>query len=441
MFHFILQGDEKMIQNVVIQSGDSFYSLAQKYGTTAQSIASLNELNLSDALVIGQTILINTPDRMYYVQPGDSLYKVASTYNTTIQDVARASGISPTSSLQVGQLLYIPSAPKRASEAIAYLQPTTSPISQALLNATTEAAPQLTYLAPFSFEPRTDGSLKEPSISGVLDITSQNRVIPMLVVSNIDENGGFSPDLAEIIFTNNEVQNNLINNILTTAQTYGMTDIHFDFENLRPAQKTSYNNLLWNVKGRLPQGYTLSTTLVPKTSDAMTSGVYGAHDYATHGQVADFVVIMTYDWGWQGGPPQAVSPIQPVRQVINYAKTKMPANKIMVGQNLYGFDWTLPYAAGNPPAKAVSSQGAVDLARKYNVPIQFDNTASAPYFRYYDENGTQHEVWFEDNRSIQNKFNFIKQSGVRGISYWKLGLPFPQNWRLLQENFYIVKKA
>jgi spore germination protein len=52
----------------------------------------------------------------------------------------------------------------------------------------------------------------------------------------------------------------------------------------------------------------------------------------------------------------------------------------------------------------------------------------------------RHIVWFEDARSIQAKFNLIKKLGLRGISYWKLGLPFPQNWLLAEDNFDIVKK-
>ena len=113
----------------------------------------------------------------------------------------------------------------------------------------------------------------------------------------------------------------------------------------------------------------------------------------------------------------------------------------MMGQNLYGFDWKLPFKQGNPPAKAVSSVATVALARKYNVPIRYDFTAQAPHFNYFDENGVQHEVWFEDARSIQSKFNLMKEQGIGGISYWKIGLPFPQNWRLLVENFTITKRA
>ena len=69
---------------------------------------------------------------------------------------------------------------------------------------------------------------------------------------------------------------------------------------------------------------------------------------------------MTYDWGWQGGPPMAIS-LYYVKEVLQYAKSQMPPKKIMMGQNLYGFDWKLPFKQGNPPAKAVSSVALLHL--------------------------------------------------------------------------------
>lgn len=184
----------------------------------------------------------------------------------------------------------------------------------------------------------------------------------------------------------------------------------------------------------------MSTALAPKTSATQQGAWYEAHDYAAHGRYADFVVIMTYEWGYSGGPPMAVSPIGPVRQVLEYALTEMPASKIMMGQNLYGYDWTLPFVPGGEYARALSPQEAIDLARRENVAIQYDSNAQAPFFNYVDAEGNTHEVWFEDARSIQAKFDLIKELNVRGISYWKLGLSFPQNWLLLEDNFRIVKQ-
>ncbi|MNB96108.1 Spore germination protein YaaH [compost metagenome] len=116
-----------------------------------------------------------------------------------------------------------------------------------------------------------------------------------------------------------------------------------------------------------------------------------------------------------------VSPIGPVRQVLEYAISEMPAAKIMMGQNLYGYDWTLPYVAGGPYARALSPKAAIDLARNRNAAIQYDYRAQAPHFDYMDDAGKADKVWFEDARSIQAKFNLIRELGLRGISYWKLG--------------------
>lgn len=112
-----------------------------------------------------------------------------------------------------------------------------------------------------------------------------------------------------------------------------------------------------------------------------------------------------------------------------------------MGQNLYGYDWTLPFVQGGPIAKAVSPQQAIALARQHNVSILYDETAQAPHFRYTDANNKEHEVWFEDARSIQAKFNLIKELKLNGIAYWKLGLSFPQNWLLLSDQFNIEKRT
>lgn len=112
----------------------------------------------------------------------------------------------------------------------------------------------------------------------------------------------------------------------------------------------------------------------------------------------------------------------------------------MLGQNLYGYDWTLPYKPGNPPARAISPQEAIRIAARENVSIQYDQQAQAPHFRYTDNEGNQHQVWFEDARSIQAKFILVKSKQLRGISYWKLGLSFPQNWLLIEDRFNVVKR-
>src|SRR5690606_40190140 len=65
------------------------------------------------------------------------------------------------------------------------------------------------------------------------------------------------------------------------------------------------------------------------------------------------------------------------------------------------------------------------------------NKYQSPYYRYTDTSGQEHEVWFEDARSVQVKYETVREYGLRGVSYWVLGNPFPQNWPVLQSNFTI----
>ena len=79
------------------------------------------------------------------------------------------------------------------------------------------------------------------------------------------------------------------------------------------------------------RGNWLSSALPPKTSADMQGVLYEGADYRFHGEVNDFVFLMTYEWGWTGGPPMAVAPLNQVRRVLDYAVSEIPNEKIILG--------------------------------------------------------------------------------------------------------------
>jgi spore germination protein len=423
----------------VVQQGQSLYGIGQTYGIPYEDIARANELIDPSRIVVGQALVIPVTGSYHWVLPGQSLYIISRLYGTTVEELARVNGISPNSILQIGQRLYIPQRPKPVIDVFLYVEPREA-IMQSTVQEVRNRVRDLTYLGMFSYEPQRDGSLKAPPIDDIPEIAARAGVLNAMVVSNL-ENFAFSADLAHILFTDQTVQNRLFENILQTAKRTGFSDIHFDFEFIRPADRELYNTFLRNARARFHSaGLTLSTALAPKTADDPT-GLYGGIDYKAHGEICDFVTLMTYEWGYSYSDPQAVSPINQVRRVVEYAVSEIPREKIFLGQNLYGYDWMYPY----PPetgvaAKALSPQQATNLAISRNANIQYDSVAQAPFFLYWDDNGVRHDVWFEDARSIQAKFNLLKEFNLRGMMYWKLGLAFPQNWLLLTENFTIRKR-
>ncbi|MDP5275556.1 glycoside hydrolase family 18 protein [Chengkuizengella axinellae] len=423
----------------VVESGDSLNSIANTYSISPNQIASANQVSETDPLVIGQSLVIPIQGSYYWVQSGDSMSSIAQKFGMNQNTLAQTNEWPIERELPVGFRLYIPQKPKSMGVFNAYIEPSGDAFSEVLQNAARESAPYLTYLAPFSYHANRDGSLTPPQLDDLASIAAEDGATLMMVISNLEE-GQFSAELGEIILNNEDVQDNLLNNIISVAKEQNFKDIHFDFEFLRPEDREAYNQFLRKAADRIHQeGFLISTALAPKTSAEQTGAWYTAHDYKAHGEIVDFVVIMSYEWGYSGGPPMPVSPITEVRKVLEYAISEIPSNKILMGQNLYGYDWTLPFEPGGDYAKALSPQAAISLARERNVPIQYDYTEQAPFIDYKDDEGQDHKVWFEDARSIQAKFNLLKELQLRGMSYWKLGLAFPQNWLLIDDNFNVIK--
>lgn len=132
----------------------------------------------------------------------------------------------------------------------------------------------------------------------------------------------------------------------------------------------------------------------------------------------------------------AVAPLNMVRRVVEYAVTEIPPQKIKLGIPNYGYDWPLPYERGVTRARTIGNIEAVQIAIEHGVDIQFDDVAQSPFFRYTKE-GIEHEVWFEDVRSIRAKFGLIQEFGLVGAGYWQLMQLFRANWLLMADTFWI----
>ncbi|WP_138755864.1 LysM peptidoglycan-binding domain-containing protein [Paenibacillus sinopodophylli] len=419
----------------VVQKGDTLYKLAQKFDVTVNDLVNANGLSDANTLVIGQSLIIPAGATTHKVLVGDTLWLLARRYGVTLQELAAMNNISNPALIYPGQQLVIPQAAKPSIEVNAY----TEKFGAAGIAIVEEIGPYLTYLSPFSYRLQADGSITPLDDSAIINAAYQTRTAPMMVITNF-ENGTFSPDIAHAILSNPTLQQSVIASILATMKQKGYTALNVDFEYVPPADRELYNAFLQKLVDNLhPQNYLVSACLAPKTSANQTGTLYEAHDYAAMGRILDFVVLMTYEWGWSGGPPRAVAPLNEVNKVLIYALSVIPSQKIVMGMPLYGYDWTLPYVQGAKWAPTVSPQAAVNRAHQFGATIQYDEEGQSPFFQYYDKEGREHVVWYEDARSVQAKFNLVKAYNLRGVSYWVLGVPFPQNWYVLQANFTIKK--
>lgn len=422
----------------VVKQGDSLYSIARRYGVSADEIYRANELNDIPFLVVGQALVIPTQETSYTVAPGDTLFSIARRFGTTTGNIIALNAIANPDALTPGTVLRIPVRAKNYGfiEVNGYIEPSTP---EAEAQTVREVGEYLTYLSPFSYQVRADGSLKPINDAAMLAAAREHRVAPLLVITNFGT-GTFDTELVDAILNNTAVQDTLINNMIQTMRAKGYYGVNIDFERISPENRERYNDFLRRVVAALhPLGFVVSTALAPKNSAYQTGTWHGAHDYKAHGEIVDFVIIMTYEWGWSGGPPYAVAPVDLVEEVLRYAVSVIPSRKILMGMPLYGYDWMLPFMPGGKWAKRLSPQDAVKLAAQVGATISYNEQTQAPTFKYYDSNSVQHEVWFEDARSIRAKLLLVNKYDLRGVSYWLLGLEFPQNWIVLDSMYSIVK--
>ena len=420
----------------VVKPGESVFSISQKYGVPPEKIISDNRLKNPEKLVVGQTLVILTDKIPHKVSKGQSLYSIAKSYGVTLSELKKANpDIQNPSNLTPGQVVQIPFSQKKLGTI--YVNGYAFPnISTEVLKST---LPYLTYLSIFSYQVRPNGSLITINDMPLIQEARKAGVAPMMVITNIEEGGSFSSELAHVILNSEQIQNTLINNILSTLKSKNYYGLDIDFEYVFPEDRDNYNKFLKKITDTLrPLGYTITTALAPKTSANQPGLLYEAHDYAVHGKLVDHVIIMTYEWGYTYGPAQAVAPINQVRKVLDYAVTEIPSKKILMGMPNYGYDWTLPFVQGSK-AKTVTNVGAVDLAHREGATIQFDQKSQAPFFNYTDNAGKKHVVWFDDARSTAARLRLINQYNLGGVSYWTINRFFPQNWLVLNSLYNIRK--
>lgn len=416
-----------------VQTGETMFSIARLYGVPAKNLIADNGILTPERLPVGMVLLIPRPLVTHTVSPGETLYAIARRYGVSLRTLWRNNlFLKGGTDLMPGDVLFIDveKEPIGAFSVGGYVYPY---VRQPVLEQTMSL---ISGIMPFTYGFRPDGSLLPLNDSTIIDTAFRYSVSPVMHLSTLTENGNFSTALAEGLLADASAQQALTENLLTELRRKGYYALDVDFEFLGAKNAQAYAAFLARLRERLNgEGFPVLAALAPKTSDTQPGTLYEGHDYAAIGEAVNSVLLMTYEWGYTYGPPMAVSPIQPVRRVVEYALTRIPAGKIFLGISNYGYNFTLPYVQGLSEAESLSIEEAIRLAGEKGAEIRYDEQVEAPFF-VYTENGEEHRVWFEDVRSLSSRLRLLPEYGLRGALYWNFDRPNPQNLSLINQLLY-----
>lgn len=377
---------------------------------------------------------------IYIVQPGDTVDSIAAAQGVPTDTILYNNQIPFPYRLAVGQALLLskgaPPADRRSVVAGGYAYPFISPY------VLEQTLPYLSDLYVFSYGFSVEGDLVPPILddSFMIEAAYQYRAAPILTLTPLGPDGRFNNYLITRIVNDMDAQNNLIAQLTATVLEKGFAGVDIDFEYILAQDRVAFADFVANVRQAVNAlGYPVSVALAPKIADDQPGLLYEGKDFALLGEAADYALLMTYEWGYTYGPAMAVAPLNKVREVVDYAITRIPPKKLSLGIPNYGYDWTLPYVRGESRARTIGNVEAIQIAIENNATIQFDEVAMSPFFTYYRE-GKQHEVWFEDVRSLSAKFSLVTEYGLRGMGYWQIMQLFRANWLLLADTFLIEKR-
>ena len=432
------------MQIYTVKSGDSVYSIARDFGTTPARIITDNELTEPGRLAVGQSLVILEPSRTYTVRGGDTLEGIARLFDVSIMQLWRNNpSLGGKTNIYPGQTLNISFDPPPLGEVSVngYVYPFAD------RDTLRKTLPYLTYLSIFSYGIREDGTLVPPAGGDeeIISLAKEYGTVPLMMLTSLTDKGTFSSELATRTIQDEAVSRTLAENAVRTMIEKGYGGIDVDFEYIEPSAREDYVRFIEQIRAALPEDgdYEIFVSLAPKTSDDMRGLLYEGHDYAGLGAAADRVLAMTYEWGYTYGPPMAVSPIGNVERVLDYAVSRIPAEKVMMGVPNYAYDWALPYVRGESKAESMSNVMAVKLAVDKNAQIQYDEESQTPFFRYYDRgagNPVEHEVWFDDARSMNAKLRLMNEKDLYGGSVWNVMNYFPQLWAVMNQLYSLRKK-
>lgn len=351
--------------------------------------------------------------KIWIARPGDTLPAAARRLGLPAEELARLNQLEDPVRLTGGLALAVPEAgeaPRRSLE-LSAVEELNAPVS-----ALEELAPALSWLCLFC-RTAAEGLLSPPAPAErrLLGRARELGLPVMLTLANLDGEGNYSAALAHSLLGTESARRLLLEKLLEALEESGCAGLYLSFCCLHPFDRDSYNAFLRLAAPALhDRGRYLITALAPKEDDSERSLQSSAHDYAVHGACADRVILLAYDWGYAYSAPQAVSPADRIRAVLDYAAGKLPPGKLSLAVSGRGYSWGLPWRLGDR-AQALSHRAAAGLAVAAQAEIRLDKASRCSSFRYTDPSGRRREVWFEDLRSLEARLELVEDYGLAGL--------------------------
>jgi GH18 family chitinase len=309
----------------------------------------------------------------------------------------------------------------------------------------------LTHLAHFAVSVNTDGSLGDDhGWSGTrgeaLVAAGESWGVPVVLVATLFDTNGIGTLLSSAA-----ARTALVDNLLSAVEAQGGRGVNIDFETVPLASKQVFVDFM----GELTTAFHAA---IPGSHVSLASPAVdwsGAYDFDALALATDGLAIMGYDYYWSGSNPGPCSPVDSgalwgsrnLRWTVNdYLTFGGEANRgrMFLGFPLYGRDW--PSTGTSVPGTRTANGTAVLYAAcQEELALHgksWDEDSQTPYAAYMD--GSQaHQMFCEDDASLEAKLDLVLEYDLGGVMFWALGYVPPDGalWDAIDTRFAAPNEA
>lgn len=295
-----------------------------------------------------------------------------------------------------------------------------------------QAGEALDTVSPSYFDLREDGSLKLNYLSPYFIKNMHSKGIK--VVPFLSNHWNRTAGIAAL-----KNVDSLSTQIADYVEEYDLDGVNVDIENVTHEQRDAYTQLVRLLREKIPSHKEVSVAVAANPNNWQT-GWHGSYDYAALAKYADHLVIMAYDEHYEGGEAGPVASIEFVENSIRYALSHTSPDKIVVAVPFYGRIW----GGDNNRivGKGISSSTIQEILNTCESTVTYDEDSQSvrAEFTITEESGNftvggdfilqpgRYVVWFENDRSYEEKLGLIEKYDLKGAGAWSLGQEDPSIW-------------
>lgn len=243
-----------------------------------------------------------------------------------------------------------------------------------------------------------------------ISITITNDIIYSKTVRTLKD-----PEIINKILNDEKLRKKHLEQIMRIIKEIDADGVDINYEKIYIEDKHAFTKFIKELSVLLhSQDKTLTVTVEQKTKDHQKSGA-GAVDWQEISKYADKINIMCYGYSSKVSKPGPICPPFWLKKIIKFAKSQIPSDKICIALALHGYDWT------GKGVNSLNHKKVVELLKQFPARLMWDRKSQTPYFRYSND-GVQHQVWFENQRSISSKIQLIKKYNINHIAFWHLSI-------------------